>query len=80
MVFITFLQEKTVNFSYSGNTCVRQLVLFPDLNKITDDNLNFDLKNDSNFKIGKFTILLNNCDLTYGFIISNSYHLYYYHN
>jgi len=54
---VSFFQEKTVPFSYSSNTCVRQLTFLPNLSKLTDDGSSFTVKNDNFVKIGNLQLL-----------------------
>jgi predicted deacylase len=59
---IIFLIHKPVAFSYAGETCARQLTLFPSLHKLAGKDKDFSVNFKKSFKVGSFTILsLSTC-------------------
>jgi len=56
MYVVTFVIEKPVQFSYAGDTCVRQISLFPALSKPTND-ARFRAEARNTWRIGKMAVL-----------------------
>ena len=53
---ILFLPEKSVQFSYSGATCVNRLIFLPNLNKIVGSDQGFAVENKNVVKLGNFQL------------------------
>jgi len=53
---LAFVVEKPVQFSYAGDTCIRQLALFPDINQPTND-AGFRVETRDTWRIGKLAVL-----------------------
>lgn len=52
IILVISLQDKPVEFSYTHNTCIKQLTFLPNLTKLTGSDSGFTVKNDDIVKLG----------------------------